>query len=166
MITAEICVPAHVCSKRRSAWHFAIVAICVRSQMLYPVELRALYLAKSTVVAMKQCKTVQKVRSPAIEAQTIPQGADSFNQTSGTHLQGAESFSRPEVWTSTGKDNLVRHKSGRYYATVFGHQRFLHAYRARRFVIESLPHCRAASCSRPQSRCCCAFARSAAICFW
>ena len=41
MITAEICVPAHVRSKGRNAWHFAIVAICVRSQMLCPVELRA-----------------------------------------------------------------------------------------------------------------------------
>ena len=30
------------------------------------------------------------------------------------------SFSRPKVWTKTGKDNLVRHKSGRYYARVFG----------------------------------------------
>jgi integrase len=69
---------------------------------------------------MTQRKTVHKVRSPAIEAQTIPQGADSFNQTSGTHLQGAESFRRPKVWNKTGKDNLVRHKSGRYYARVFG----------------------------------------------
>ena len=58
--------------------------------------------------------------SSTIEAQTVPQGADSFNQTSDTHLQGAESFSRPKVWTKTGKDNLVRHKSGRYYARVFG----------------------------------------------
>ena len=74
----------------------------------------------STVVAMKQCKTVQKIRSLAIEAETIPQGADSFNQTSDTHLQGAESFSRPKVWNKTGKDNLVRHKSGRYYARIFG----------------------------------------------
>ena len=63
---------------------------------------------------------MQKFSSSAIEAQIIPQGADSFNQTSGTHLQGAESFSRPKVWTKTGKDNLVRHKSGRYYARVFG----------------------------------------------
>ena len=58
--------------------------------------------------------------SSAIEAQTVLQGAESFNQTSDTHLQGADSFSRPKVWTKTGKDNLVRHKSGRYYARVFG----------------------------------------------
>jgi len=75
---------------------------------------------------MKPCKTVQKHAtvnldsSATIEAQTVPQGADSFNQTSDTHLQGAESFSRPKVWNKTGKDNLVRHKSGRYYARVFG----------------------------------------------
>ena len=107
--------------------------------MLYPVELRALYLAKSTVVAMKQCKTVQKVRSPAIEAQTIPQGADSFNQTSGTASTGCRIFQPAQGLDQHREDNLVRHKSGRYYARVFGHQRFLHAYRARRFVIESLP---------------------------
>ena len=75
---------------------------------------------------MKPSNTVQKDAvagmdsSSAIEAQTVPQGADSFNQTSDTHLQGADSFSRPKVWTKTGKDNLVRHKSGRYYARVFG----------------------------------------------
>jgi integrase len=73
---------------------------------------------------MTQRNTVQKDgakdSSPAIAAQTIPQGANSFNQTSGTVLQGADSFSRPKVWTKTGKDNLVRHKSGRYYARVFG----------------------------------------------
>src|SRR6476620_9082101 len=75
---------------------------------------------------MKPCKTVQKHAtvdldsSSTIEAQTVPQGADSFNQTSGTYLQGADSFNRPKVWTKTGKDNLVRHKSGRYYARVFG----------------------------------------------
>jgi len=75
---------------------------------------------------MKPCNTVQKDAvadmdsASTIEAQTVPQGADSFNQTSDTHLQGAESFSRPKVWTKTGKDNLVRHKSGRYYARVFG----------------------------------------------
>ena len=75
---------------------------------------------------MKPCNTVQKEAvadmdsSSAIEAQTVLQGAESFNQTSDTHLQGADSFSRPKVWTKTGKDNLVRHKSGRYYARVFG----------------------------------------------
>ena len=69
---------------------------------------------------MTQRNTAQKDSSPAIEALTVPQGADSFNQTSDTHLQGAESFSRPKVWNKTGKDNLVRHKSGRYYARVFG----------------------------------------------
>jgi integrase len=75
---------------------------------------------------MKPRNTVQKDAvagmdsSSAIESQTVLQGADSFNQTSDTHLQGADSFSRPKVWTKTGKDNLVRHKSGRYYARVFG----------------------------------------------
>jgi integrase len=69
---------------------------------------------------MKQRNTVQKDSSSTIAAQTVPQGADPFNQTSDTHLQGADSFSRPKVWTKTGKDNLVRHKSGRYYARVFG----------------------------------------------
>jgi integrase len=71
---------------------------------------------------MKPCNTVQKdsSSSPAIVAQTVPQGADSFNQTPNTHLQGADSFSRPKVWNKTGRDNLVRHKSGRYYARVFG----------------------------------------------
>jgi len=64
--------------------------------------------------------TVDLGSSSTIEAQTVPQGADSFNQTSDTHLQGAESFSRPKVWNKTGKDNLVWHKSGRYYARVFG----------------------------------------------
>ena len=62
--------------------------------------------------------------SSAIDGQTVLQGADSFNQTSDSasaiYLQGANSFSRPKVWTKTGKDNLVRHKSGRYYARVFG----------------------------------------------
>src|SRR4029077_17422968 len=71
---------------------------------------------------MTQRNTVQKdsSSSAAIVAQTVPQGADSFNQTSDTHLQGADSFSRLKVWNKTGKDNLVRHKSGRYYARVFG----------------------------------------------
>jgi integrase len=75
---------------------------------------------------MKPCNTAQKHAvadmdsSSAIEAQTVLQGAESFNQTSDTHLQGADSFNRPKVWTKTGKDNLVRHKSGRYYARVFG----------------------------------------------
>jgi integrase len=77
---------------------------------------------------MKPCKAVQKDAvavmdsSSTIEAQTVPQGADSFNRTSDSaiYLQGADSFSRPKVWTKTGKDNLVRHKSGRYYARVFG----------------------------------------------
>jgi integrase len=74
----------------------------------------------STVVVMKQCNTVQKDNSSAIEAQTVPQGADPFNQPSDTHLQGADSFSRTKVWNSTPRPNLIRHKSGRYYARVFG----------------------------------------------
>ena len=69
---------------------------------------------------MQKHATVDLGSSSTIEAQTVPQGADSFNQTSDTHLQGAESFSRPKVWNKTGKDNLVWHKSGRYYARVFG----------------------------------------------
>src|SRR5205809_7272805 len=68
---------------------------------------------------MSQHNTVQKDSSSAIAAQTIPQGADPFNQTPDTHLQGAESFSRLKVWNKTGKDNLVRQKSGRYYARDF-----------------------------------------------
>jgi integrase len=55
---------------------------------------------------MTQRNTVQKDSSSSIEAVTIPQGADCFN--------------RPKVWNTTGRDNLVRHKSGRYYARVFG----------------------------------------------
>jgi integrase len=35
-----------------------------------------------------------------------------------THLQGAKIESRKRVWNKTGKENLVRHKSGRYYARV------------------------------------------------
>jgi integrase len=73
----------------------------------------------STVVVMKQRNTVQKDSSPVTEAQTVPQGGNSFNQPSDTHLQGGNSFSRPKVWNKTGKDNLVRHKSGRYYARVY-----------------------------------------------
>ena len=68
---------------------------------------------------MKQRNTAVNDSSSAIEAQTVLQGGNSFNQTSGTHLQGGNSFSRPKVWNKTGKDNLVRHKSGRYYARVF-----------------------------------------------
>jgi hypothetical protein len=70
---------------------------------------------------MTQRNTVQKdsSSSPAIAAQTVPQGADSFNQPSDTHLQAADSFSRQKVWNKTGKDNLVRHKSGGYYARVY-----------------------------------------------
>jgi hypothetical protein len=36
-----------------------------------------------------------------------------------TDLQGADSFNRPKVWNKTGKDNLVRHSSGWYYARVY-----------------------------------------------
>jgi integrase len=68
---------------------------------------------------MTQCNTVQKDSSSAIEAETVPQGADPFNQPSDTHLQGADSFSRTKVWNSTPRPNLVRHKSGRYYARVY-----------------------------------------------
>jgi integrase len=68
---------------------------------------------------MKQRKTVQKNSSPAIEAQTILYAGKSFNQSSETQLYAGNSFNRPKVWNKTGKDNLVRHKSGRYYARVY-----------------------------------------------
>jgi integrase len=38
---------------------------------------------------------------------------------SNTILQGAKIEKRKKVWNKTGKENLVRHKSGRYYARVF-----------------------------------------------
>jgi len=38
---------------------------------------------------------------------------------SNTILQGAKIENRKKVWNKTGKENLVRHKSGRYYARVF-----------------------------------------------
>jgi integrase len=59
---------------------------------------------------MTQRNTVQKDSSSAIGVGTIPQGADSFNHPKEP----------PKVWNKTGRDNLVRHKSGRYYARVFG----------------------------------------------
>jgi integrase len=55
---------------------------------------------------MTQRNTVQKNGSPAIEAGTIPQGADSFN--------------RPKIWNKTKLPNLIRHRSDVYYARVFG----------------------------------------------
>ena len=74
---------------------------------------------------MTQRKTVQK-DSP-FDHSFDHGGSDSstgcrFFQPTVRHsyLQGADSFSRPKVWNKTGKDNLVRHKSGRYYARVFG----------------------------------------------
>jgi len=38
---------------------------------------------------------------------------------SNTILQGAKIENRKKVWNKTGKENLVRHKSGRYYARVW-----------------------------------------------
>jgi integrase len=35
-----------------------------------------------------------------------------------TDTQPGKSFNRKKVWNKTGKENLVRHKSGRYYARV------------------------------------------------
>ena len=51
------------------------------------------------------------------------QGGNSFNQTAGTDTQGGNPFNqkkvnRKKVWNKTGKENLVRHKSGRYCARV------------------------------------------------
>jgi integrase len=47
------------------------------------------------------------------------QGGNLFNQTADTIPQGANSFNRKRrIWNKTGKENLVRHKSGRYYARV------------------------------------------------
>ena len=37
---------------------------------------------------------------------------------SNTILQGAKIENRKKVWNPTGKDNLIRHRSGRYYARV------------------------------------------------
>jgi integrase len=37
---------------------------------------------------------------------------------SNTILQGAKMENRKKVWNPTGKDNLIRHRSGRYYARV------------------------------------------------
>jgi integrase len=54
---------------------------------------------------MKQRNTVQKNASSVIEP--------------NTHLQAGNSFSRGKVWNSTPRPNLVRHKSGRYYARVY-----------------------------------------------
>jgi integrase len=39
---------------------------------------------------------------------------------SSTILQGAKIENRKKVWNPTGKDNLIRHRSGRYYARVSG----------------------------------------------
>jgi integrase len=38
---------------------------------------------------------------------------------SNTYLQGGKIERRKKVWNKTGKENLVRHKSGRYYARVW-----------------------------------------------
>jgi integrase len=81
----------------------------------------------STVVVMKQRNTVQKDGAPTIDPATAPvkegqthlQGANSFNQTPDAYLQGADSFNRRKVWNSTSRPNLLRHKSGRYYARVY-----------------------------------------------
>jgi len=59
----------------------------------------------STVDLTKQCNTVKIDHSPDHHA--------------NIYLQGGKPFNQKKTWTSTGKDNLVRHKSGRYYARVF-----------------------------------------------
>src|SRR5215472_11308680 len=51
------------------------------------------------------------------------QGGNLFNETADTIPQGGNSFNRNRgkkvgMWNKTGKENLVRHKSGRYYARV------------------------------------------------
>src|SRR5215472_18726453 len=53
------------------------------------------------------------------------QGGNLFNETADTIPQGGNSFNRNRgkkvgMWNKTGKENLVRHKSGRYYARVSG----------------------------------------------
>ena len=49
---------------------------------------------------------------------TQSQGGNLFSKTADTDTQGGNSFNRKKVWNKTGKENLVRHKSGRYYARV------------------------------------------------
>ena len=49
---------------------------------------------------------------------TQSQGGNSFSQIADTDTRGGNSFNRKKVWNKTGKENLVRHKSGRYYARV------------------------------------------------
>src|SRR5262245_10882577 len=51
------------------------------------------------------------------------QGGNLFNETEDTITQSGNSFNtnlgrKVGMWNKTGKENLVRHKTGRYYARV------------------------------------------------
>src|SRR6516225_6738716 len=46
------------------------------------------------------------------------EGGKIFNETGGRDIQGGKIFNEKKVWNKTGKQNLVRHKTGRYYARV------------------------------------------------
>src|SRR5262249_5269335 len=46
------------------------------------------------------------------------QGGNLFNEAADTSPQGGKVFNGKKDWNKTGKENLVRHKSGRYYARV------------------------------------------------
>src|SRR5215469_13866858 len=70
---------------------------------------------------MKDSATQRNTITSNIELQ----GANLFSETADTIPQGANSFNRNRgkkvgMWNKTGKENLVRHKSGRYYARVSG----------------------------------------------
>src|SRR5262249_32214518 len=64
---------------------------------------------------MEDYATQRNTNTPNTQLHT----GNSFNQTADRILHRGKSFSPKKVWSSTGKDNLVRHKSGRYYARVF-----------------------------------------------
>src|SRR5262245_42311414 len=66
---------------------------------------------------MKDSATQRNTNTSNIQLQ----GGNLFGQTADRVPQGANSFNRKKgVWNKTGKENLVRHKSGRYYARVAG----------------------------------------------
>jgi len=73
----------------------------------------------STVLKMKDYARQRNTN----RVNTDTQAGKIFSKTAGTDTQAGNSFNRnpggKKVWNSTGKDNLVRHKSGRYYARVF-----------------------------------------------
>jgi len=68
---------------------------------------------------MKDSATQRNTNTSNIQLQ----GGNLFNETADTIPQGGNSFNRNRrkkvgMWNKTGKENLVRHKSGRYYARV------------------------------------------------